>query len=259
VTAPLQGEALRKRVDELLWHHQIDLGNGIVTPGKDPSDAKFAQLKLPSLEGKTVLDIGAWNGYFSFAAERLGASRVVALDSFAWGGPAGASWGSQESFNLAREVLGSKVEDVYCEVLDISPERIGRFDVVLFLGVLYHMRDPFLSLEKAASVCDELLVVESLADMLYTRRPAAAFYPGASMNNDVTNWWGPNPAAVVEMLKDLGFKRIEVVNAPSIPQRLRRIASRVRSVVRSRLSKVEPNLTWRFALTDRVMIHAYRN
>src|ERR671933_1283270 len=158
--------ALRRRVHELSWHHQIDLGNGIVTPGRDPSAAKLAALRLPPLEGKTVLDVGAWDGYFSFAAERLGAERVLAVDSFAWGG---AEWGSQETFNLARSALGSKVEDHYAEVLELSPERVGNFDVVLFLGVLYHMRHPFLALERMAAVTRELLIIETHVESLGVR------------------------------------------------------------------------------------------
>ena len=247
--------ALRERVNALPWHHTIDLGHGVVSPGRDPSDKKLAELHLPSLVGKTVLDIGAWDGFFSFAAERLGASRVVALDSFAWGG---AEWGSQETFNLARTALGSNVEDVYCDVVDIDPEQLGRFDVVFFLGVLYHMRDPFLSLERAASVCDELLIVETLEDMFFSRRPAAAFYPGSSMYNDDTNWWGPNRAAVVGMLRELGFTRFEIVNQPSPVDRVKHFARNAAGVVKSRVDSSRPNLTLSTITTDRLMVHAYR-
>ena len=75
-------EVLRARVGELKWHHSIDLGQRIVTPGQDNSPRKLARLNLPrSLEGKTVLDVGAWDGYFSFEAERRGAKRVLATDS----------------------------------------------------------------------------------------------------------------------------------------------------------------------------------
>ena len=97
-------------------------------------------LDLPaSLEGLTVLDIGAWDGFFSFECERRGASRVVAADYYSWHGP---GWGTKAGFQLAREALGSRVEDVDIDVMDLSPERVGTFDVVLFLGVLYHLRHP---------------------------------------------------------------------------------------------------------------------
>ena len=173
------------------WWHQIELPGGYVVPGPDPSEAKLASLHLPSLAGKTVLDVGAWDGYFSFAAERLGAARVLAADSWAWQRPHG-----KDGFEYARDAFDSKVEDIEIEVLDISPETVGEFDVVLFLGVLYHMRHPLLALERVASVTRELLVVETLTDMTYLRTPAVAFYPW-SMLGDTSNWWGPNQAAVV--------------------------------------------------------------
>ena len=155
---------LRARVEAInTWHHQIDLGQGVVTPGLDKSAAKLADLQLPSLQGKSVLDIGAWDGYFSFAAERLGAQRVRATDSFAWGG---AEWGSQDSFQLCREALDSKVEDQYIDVLDLAPEAVdGTWDVVFCLGVLYHMANPMLMMERVASVTGELLVLETLVDL----------------------------------------------------------------------------------------------
>jgi tRNA (mo5U34)-methyltransferase len=68
--------------DQIDWWHQIELPGGYVTPGPDHSADKLASLRLPDLRGKTVLDVGAFDGYFSFAAERLGATRVVALDTY---------------------------------------------------------------------------------------------------------------------------------------------------------------------------------
>jgi tRNA (mo5U34)-methyltransferase len=193
--------------DGIDWWHQIELPGNYVTPGLDESAAKLATLHLPDLTGKTVLDVGAFDGYFSFAAERLGASRVVALDTFAWHRP-----GGKDGFEYARKALASKVEDIEVEVLDIAPETVGEFDVVLFLGVLYHMRHPLLALERVASVTKELLVVETLSEMSFLRSPAAAFYPW-DMLGDKTNWWGPNRAAVVGMLRSVGFEEVDAYPA----------------------------------------------
>jgi tRNA (mo5U34)-methyltransferase len=183
------------------WRHQIELPDGSVTPGPDCSARKLEWLQLPDLKGKTVLDVGAFDGYFSFAAERLGASRVVAVDTYQWRQP-----GGKDGFEYARRALDSSVEDLEVEVLDVSPETVGEFDVVLFLGVLYHMRHPFLALEKMAGVTKEVLVVETLIDMTFLRSPAAAFYPWKMLRDD-TNWWGPNRAAVLGMLSSVGFER----------------------------------------------------
>jgi SAM-dependent methyltransferase len=172
----------------------------------------FLSLRLPDLTGKSVLDVGAADGYFSFAAERMGASRVVALDTGAWRQP-----GGKDRFDTARIELSSQVEELELDLLDISPETTGQFDVVLFLGILYHTRHPLLALERVASVTKELLVVETLIDMTFMRSPAAAFYP-AEMLHDETNWWGPNRAAVLGMLHAVGFKRV-------VPFQLRRLSA----------------------------------
>jgi len=205
-------DKLRSRVDSINWFHTIDLGNGLVTPGWDESVPRLARMKMPDdLTGMTVLDVGAWDGFFSFEAERRGAERVLAVDSFSWGG---GGWGSREGFELAREVLGSRVESMTVDVLDLSPETVGVFDLVLFLGVLYHMRDPLLALEQVASVTRKQLIVDTHVDLIQVRRPAAAFYPGDELNRDASNWWGPNPAAVEAMLQAVGFARVDIVQRP---------------------------------------------
>ena len=79
-----------------------------------------------SLAGKSVLDVGAWDGFFSFEAERRGASRVLATDSYVWDGS--HDWGSKRGFELARTALNSKVEDRVIDVLDLAPDKIGMFD-----------------------------------------------------------------------------------------------------------------------------------
>ena len=107
--------------------------------------------------------------------------------------------------------------------MDLAPERVGTFDLVLFLGVLYHLRHPLLALERVFSVTGKQLILETHVDMLFSSRPACAFYASAELNRDVTNWFGPNPAAVIAMLRDVGFRRIETVWRPrAFPLRLAR-------------------------------------
>jgi tRNA (mo5U34)-methyltransferase len=212
---------LKEEVARIKWFHTIDLGNGVITPGQDRSSAaKLETLGIPEdLSGMTVLDIGAWDGFFSFEAERRGAKRVLAVDSFCW---SGEGWGTKAGFTLARNALSSKVEDMELEVLDISPEKVGTFDLVLFSGVLYHMRHPLMSLERVFSVTENHLILETEMDMEWCRRPAMAFYPGNELNADPSNWCGPNTAAVEAMLKTVGFRRVEIVYSESPPRRLGR-------------------------------------
>jgi tRNA (mo5U34)-methyltransferase len=207
--ALMDADEIRAAISGITWYHQIDLGFCVVTPGADNTLARMAMIGLPpDLRGQSVLDIGAWDGAFSFEAERRGADRVVAVDSFCW---SGEGWGTKAGFECARRVLGSRVEDREIEVLDLSPDTVGVFDLVLFLGVLYHMKHPLLALERVASVCRRQLILWTQIDMANCDRPAAAFYPGTELNNDPTNWWGPNPAAVIGMLKTAGFSRAETV------------------------------------------------
>lgn len=200
---------LRSRVEALRWYHTIDLGGGIVTAGVDNTPYRLARLDLPaSLEGMTVLDIGAWDGFFSFECERRGAARVVAADYYSWHD---AGWGTKAGFQLAREALRSKVEDVDIDVMDLSPDRVGSFDLVLFLGVLYHLKHPLLALERVSSVTRGRLILETVVDLVGYSKPAMAFYPGRELNRDPTNWWGPNHAAVHGMLRTVGFEEVRTV------------------------------------------------
>jgi tRNA (mo5U34)-methyltransferase len=212
-------DKLRGEVDDIVWWHTIDLGNGIVTHGRDETPARWPLLGLPErLEGTTVLDIGAWDGFYSFEAERRGAARVVAADEYAW-----THLGTgKRGFDCAHRALGSRVEAVEVDVLDLSPEKVGgTFDLVLFLGVLYHLRDPVLALERVASVTAKQLVLETHVDLLGVRRPAAAFYPGTELYGDATNWWGPNLPALLGMLRVVGFDELSVVHVTPRRQRLR--------------------------------------
>lgn len=210
---PLSIDELKEQVANKHWFHQIDLGNGIITPGQDNSAEKLLRIKMPKkLDGMTVLDIGAWNGFFSFEAESRGASRVLATDSYAW-----QTWDGKSGFDLARRALNSKVQALEIDILDLSPDIIGTFDLVLCLGVLYHMRHPLLSLEKVFSVTGNQLILETTVELFSEDRPAMVFYPGTEFANDPTNWCGANPAAVIAMLKTAGFSKVELVSLVDFP------------------------------------------
>ncbi len=101
------------------------------------------------------------------------------------------------------------------DVMDLSPERVGVFDVVLFSGVLYHLRHPLLAREQVFPITRELLIVETVVAMVGIGRPAAAFYPERGLNDDPTNWWGLNVPAVHGLLRAAGFSRVRTIT----PQR----------------------------------------
>jgi tRNA (mo5U34)-methyltransferase len=250
----LDAVQLERAAARINWFHTMDLGQGVVTRGTHDTPAKLGQLNLPaSLAGETVLDIGAWDGFFSFEAERRGAKRVLATDSFSWGR---GGWGSKEGFQLAREALGSQVDDLDVDVLDLDPDVVGRFDLVLFLGVLYHMRHPLLALERVASVTRRRLILETHVERLAVRRPALAFYPNAELNEDPSNWFGPNLAAVRSMLLDVGFERVELAFQTSGRYTLARMGYRAaRGLVEGVRQGRRPRLPVSQA---RAVFHAYR-
>lgn len=74
------------------------------------------------------------------------------------------------------------------DVMDLAPETVRTFDIVLFAGVLYHLRNPFLAIELVARLAKETLIVETHLDAIDVSRPAMIFYPGRELNNDPTNW-----------------------------------------------------------------------
>lgn len=214
MSVPQSAASLLDRVNAVPWWHRIDIGHGIITPGPDDSFTKIAAAHLPDdLTGRTVIDVGAWDGAFSFECERRNASRVLATDYFVWEriGRAG--------FDLAHEALQSRVESKMIRVEDLSPETVGMFDIALFLGVLYHAQDPMRYLRNVASICRELVIVETHVDALDYPRPAAVFYPFDTLNGDGSNFWGPNPACVESMLLEVGFTSVRRFE-PWLPSRM---------------------------------------
>jgi tRNA (mo5U34)-methyltransferase len=208
-------EALRLIAAHPHWYHRIEVAPGVVTPGVNDSQMILDALELPeSLEGLRVLDIGARDGFFSFECERRGAAEVVAIDYLT---------PEETGFPIARELVGSQVELRQANVYDLTPEEFGTFDLVLFLGVLYHLRDPMLALDKIADVSTGKLILEThaiddavlVAPGEFKRLvdispelgeiPLMQFYPGDSLNNDPTNVWAPNQAALRAMLGESGF------------------------------------------------------
>lgn len=114
----------------------------------------------------------------------------------------------------------SQARAVRVNVYDLTPEIVGgQHDVVLFAGVLYHLRYPFLALTRVASVTRGMLILETVdITEIENEKPLMLFYPGQELNNDATNWFAINRRALVSMLKLLGFERIE--EKPAQPGRL---------------------------------------
>jgi len=140
------------------WWHHVDVGDGVVTPGHQghPQSTidKLNRIDLPEdLTGKTVLDIGCADGFFSFECERRGAKRVVALDH--------KGHNCEKGFKVLHTIFQSKVEYVEADFLDIDPQSLGTFDIVLFLGILYHLRYPVKALDILRGLTKGSTIIET--------------------------------------------------------------------------------------------------
>jgi tRNA (mo5U34)-methyltransferase len=198
----------RKQIDQLHtlgWYHSIELPGGEVIPGHQSIKllkTRLSQFPIPEdLRGKRVLDIGAWDGWFSFEMERRGA-QVVALDAT-----------RNPKLLLARDLLNSKVEYVNADISRVSAKDLGHFDIVLFLGVLYHLKHPLLALENVCEMTDEMACLESYViddgrDL--SAPPILEFYEGTELRGQFDNWCGPNTSCLLAMARAAGFASVKL-------------------------------------------------
>lgn len=217
----LSQQATQQRIEELgEWFQNMQL-NGVQTAphhflGDYPEVKwrRFAHAVPKDLRGKTVLDIGCNAGFYSIEMKRRGASRVVAIDHDA---------GYLAQARFAAETNGMEIDFREMDVYSIA--QLGeRFDVVLFLGVLYHLRHPLLALDLIYEhVAADLLVFQSLMRGSTAIPRIAQDYPIEESSvfqqpgypvmhfvehnyaHDPTNWWIPNRACAEAMLRSAGF------------------------------------------------------
>jgi tRNA (mo5U34)-methyltransferase len=202
------------------WFHSFALSDGTCVNGtKLPAmlQAEFEAILAPlPLDGLTVLDVGAWNGAFSFEAKRRGAARVLATDMFAWTHPV---FRGLERFLYVRKDTSLNIEYKSIDVPEITTATVGQFDVVLFLSVFYHMPDPRSVIKPLAEISKFWMVLETHLDLDEVPYPAMRYYPGSELGNDPTNWWGPNQQCIEALLVNAGFTQIAFTRHPMAPDR----------------------------------------
>lgn len=215
-------ESIQEKIGNFpFWYHRIELPFGIVTPGWAPLSREAYGIP-ERLDGKRVLDVGAWDGYWTFEALRRGATQVVAIDDFSdyLGKLTSSDRRAWETFDTCREILG--YSEFQCprfdmSVYDIREELLGKFDVVFFFGTLYHLRHPLLAIDRLSAVCREELFVESaiLDDFSPYHEGGSAgqmvmeFYPGKQYGDNITNWWVPTLACLGHMVRSAGFNDVQ--------------------------------------------------
>jgi tRNA (mo5U34)-methyltransferase len=204
------------------WFHAIELPHGVWTKresaGTEPIDHPagtwdVVRRCLPELAGKSVLDVGCGAGFYSVQAKRLGAARVLGVD---------ARQHEIRQALLVRRALGLDFELRRQSVYRLSPARLGRFDVVLALGLIYHCKHLVLALEKLFSVTGGLLVVETevvpepAQDAALPALAGRPLHPLAFVHNEqrieeaVANWFIPSVGAASALLRAVGFSEVEV-------------------------------------------------
>jgi SAM-dependent methyltransferase len=197
--------AIRSAIDAFgHWYHRMELAPGVVTPGMNDPRPTLAALALPDdLRGKRVLDIGTRDGFFAFECERRGAD-VVAVDYVA---------DTQTGFAIAASALGSRVRFVHENIVNLTPDEYGTFDVVLMLGLLQHLRDPLSGIDAARALCSARLYLETTVcdEPGVADQPFARFWLGDSMSGDPTVFWLPTARCAADLLTEAAFhvERIE--------------------------------------------------
>ncbi|WP_022681643.1 TIGR04290 family methyltransferase [Sphingobium bisphenolivorans] len=228
VAEAADAETLRQRIEALApWFHNIDIDGISTAPdhflGDYPAGkfARFASVLPSDLSGKTVLDIGCNAGFYSFEMKRRGASHVLGIDS-------------DERYlaqaRLATEAFGfDGVEFGKLSVYDVAT--LGqKFDLVIFMGVFYHLRHPLLALDLIREhVAGDMLLFQTMqqgsSDVMEVPADHPFFMPGTAeppayfddpaypkmhfiereFAHDWTNWWAPNAACSQAMLRAAGF------------------------------------------------------
>jgi tRNA (mo5U34)-methyltransferase len=211
---------VQKRVDEVDWYHTIDVGEGVATPGVFDHRPYLQYYPIPaSLAGKRVLDVATYDGSFAFEMESRGAAEVIAIDLESVGDgdinpKLRAKTSSDDlarnfnrSFLVAKELRQSKVNRVFCNVYDLSPERVGVFDFVFAGSLLLHLRDPLRALQAIRSVIGDSGVIVEAFNPGLTRR-CAEFKGGW----DHTVWWTFSLECLQKMVEEAGFSEVEMVN-----------------------------------------------
>jgi SAM-dependent methyltransferase len=201
----LQTEAFARNTP----YHSLELSDGTIIPGLisiEQLRVRLSRYPLPEdLTGKRVLDIGAASGWNSFECERRGAE-VVAIDCVEY-----------DEFLAVKRLRQSKIEYAIVDIDELTPERFGHFDYVLFFGVFYHLRHPLSGLENVCSVTRGVAFIESyvIDDTPDPARCYMEFYETDELGGQIDNWCGPTTQCLLAMTRAAGFPRAEFLYTDS--------------------------------------------
>lgn len=201
---------LRSILDEEGWWHSFELPDGRVIRGANSLASlreRIGHFPIPAdLRGKRVLDIGSWDGWFAFEMERRGAD-VMAIDVF-----------DNPRFREIHRIYESRIDYRQLDVYDLDPAKVGQFDIVLFMGVLYHLKHPLLGLERVCAVTrdtafvDSFVLQEKYAAGVALDRPLMEFFETDEFGGQTDNWVAPNVPCLLAFCRTAGFARAHLEN-----------------------------------------------
>jgi tRNA (mo5U34)-methyltransferase len=207
---PRRGKDFSQELAEKGWYHSFELPDGERIEGYNKIDTlrnRYERFPIPAdLTGKRVLDIGAWDGWFSFEAERHGAG-VTAIDCV-----------EIANFLEIQKKLASRVSYRILDFYELPEAGLGGFDFVFFLGILYHLKHPLLALEIVCALTTDTAIVESFVTDANTWRehenevPTMEFYETDELGNQLDNWIGPSVSCLMAMCRAAGFARVEFLH-----------------------------------------------
>jgi tRNA (mo5U34)-methyltransferase len=180
------------------WYHSFEGIDGVMP--LEWLRERWKRFPIPvDLSGRRVLDIGPWDGWFSFEAERCGAS-VVSVDR-----------DEIANYLEMHRRLGSKNDYRILDLYELPTAGLGTFDIVFCLGVLYHLKHPVLGLEIVCSLATEVAIVETFVIEGDPEIPVMEFYETDELNGHMDNWVGPSVNCVLAMCRTAGFARVEML------------------------------------------------
>jgi tRNA (mo5U34)-methyltransferase len=178
------------------WYHKFEISPGLWTPGVYDPAGTLLELHLPEdLKGMRILEIGPADGYFTKELSSRGA-KVVAVDYAAKG---------HYGFALMEQLSGRQYDFRQCNIFDIDARSLGEFDLIICLGVLYHLPDPVRGIWKLSGIPTKQFILETFVSNKFGDACIAEYLPGISPNGDYTNFWAPTAKCCEKILEDVGF------------------------------------------------------